>query len=130
MSITIPRSMVITLIFALGSIIMLSVGQTLLKYGLNQIEGFSLSDGIRGIYKLVGSPWVILGFACYGISSTLWMDVLSKLDFSFAFPMVGSTYILTLLIGYFIFHETVGWDRILGVTLIIIGLFFLVKSGV
>jgi drug/metabolite transporter (DMT)-like permease len=79
--------------------------------------------------KLFQTPWVIFGFVCYGLSSVLWLDVLSKLDFSLAFPMVGLTYVFTLLIGRFFFGETIGWERILGVTLILCGVFFLIRSG-
>jgi len=60
----------------------------------------------------------------------LWLDVLSKLDFSLAFPMVGFTYVLTLLIGRFFFGEPVGWERMLGVGLIVFGILFLIRSGV
>jgi drug/metabolite transporter (DMT)-like permease len=59
----------------------------------------------------------------------LWLDVLSKLDFSLAFPMVGLTYVFTLLIGRFFFGEQVGWERIVGVGLILAGVSFLVRSG-
>lgn len=123
-------SMIGTFLLGLVSIMLLSAGQTALKYGLTAIGGVSLSDGIASIFKLLQTPWVIVGFLCYGISAVLWLDVLSKLDFSLAFPMVGLTYVLTLLIGRFFFGEPVGWERMLGVALIIFGIFFLIRSGV
>jgi drug/metabolite transporter (DMT)-like permease len=89
----------------------------------------NLSDGPITFMKLLQTPWVIFGFACYGVSSILWLDVLSKLDFSLAFPMVSMTYLFTLLIGRFLFHENVGPERIFGVVLILCGLFFLVRSS-
>ncbi len=122
-------SMVGTIILGLVSIMLLSAGQTSLKYGLNAIGGVSLSGGIDNFMKLFQTPWVIVGFALYGISAILWLDVLSKLDFSLAFPMVGLTYVFTLLIGRFFFGETIGWERILGVALIVLGIFFLARSG-
>ena len=85
---------------------------------------------MAGAFKLLQTPWVIVGFMCYGISAVLWLDVLSKLDFSLAFPMVGLTYVFTLLIGRFFFGEPVGWERMLGVGFIVFGIFFLVRSGV
>ncbi len=118
-----------TLLLGLVSIMLLSAGQTSIKAGLNAIGGVSLGDGWTALLKLFETPWVIVGFACYGISAVLWMDVLSKLDFSLAFPMVSLTYIFTLLIGRFFFHETVGVERIMGVAFILVGLFFLVRSG-
>jgi drug/metabolite transporter (DMT)-like permease len=121
--------MIWTVVLALVAIMLLSAGQTSLKYGLNVIGGVSLSDGVAGFLKLLQTPWVIVGFLCYGLSSILWLDVLSKLEFSLAFPLVGLTYVFTLLIGRFFFGEILGWERILGVAFILMGVFFLVRSG-
>ena len=121
--------MINTFILGIISIMLLSAGQTALKVGLNAIDGISLADGIGGFFKLLQTPWIIIGFGCYGVSAILWLDVLSKLDFSLAFPMVGLTYVFTLLIGRFFFGEVFGWERILGVAFILGGIFFLVRSG-
>jgi drug/metabolite transporter (DMT)-like permease len=123
--------MIFTLFVALIAIVLLVGGQTLLKVGLNEIGGVSLFDGnpVGSLLGLLRTPWIILGFFCYGVSAILWLDVLSKLDFSMAFPMVSLTYVFSLLIGRLIFHETVGLDRVLGVLLILSGLFFVVRSG-
>jgi len=118
-----------TSLMGITAILLLSFGQTALKVGLDHIGGFNLAGGISGFLKLLNTPWIVLGFACYGVSSILWMDVLSKLDFSLAFPMVGSTYIFTLLIGRFFFQESFGWGRILGVGLILLGILCLVRSA-
>ena len=123
--------MIFILIVALVAILLLVSGQTLLKVGLNDIGGVSLFDGdpVGSLLGLFRTPWIILGFVCYGISAILWLDVLSKLDFSLAFPMVSLTYVFALLIGRFVFHETVGLERIMGVFFILTGLFFVIRSG-
>lgn len=118
-----------TFLLGLVSIMLLSAGQTSIKFGLNAIGGVSLADGVMGMLKIFQTPWVIAGFFFYGVSAILWLDVLSKLDFSLAFPMVALTYVFTLLIGRFFFGETIGWERILGVGLILTGVFFLIRSG-
>jgi len=123
--------MIFTLFIALVAILLLVGGQTLLKMGLNDIGGVSLFGGnpVGSVLGLFRTPWIILGLACYGVSSILWLDVLSKLDFSLAFPLVSLTYVFQLVIGRFIFHETVGLNRIGGVLLILGGLFFVIRSG-
>jgi len=126
----VTRLMIGTIVLGLMSIMLLSAGQTCVKVGLNHIGGVSLADGVAGLLRLLRTPWVIVGFACYGLSCILWLDVLSKLDFSLALPMVGSTYVFTLLIGRFFFKETIGWDRILGVGLILLGVLVLARSGI
>lgn len=125
-----PR-MVFTLLIALVAIILLVGGQTLLKVGLNDIGGVSLFDGnpLVSLLGLFRTPWIIVGFTCYGVSAILWLDVLSKLDFSLAFPLVSLTYVFAVIIGRFVFHETIGLDRVVGVLLILGGLFFVVRSG-
>ncbi len=123
------KPMLGTFILGLVSIMLLSAGQTSIKFGLNAIGGVSLADGVMGMLKIFQTPWVIAGFFFYGVSAILWLDVLSKLDFSLAFPMVALTYVFTLLIGRFFFGETIGWERILGVALILTGVFFLIRSG-
>ena len=123
--------MVFTLLIAFIAILLLVGGQTLLKVGLNDIGGVSLFDGnpLGSLLGMFRTPWILLGLACYGFSSVLWLDVLSKLDFSLAFPMVSLTYVFQLLIGRFVFHEMVGLERVVGVLLILGGLFFVVRSG-
>jgi drug/metabolite transporter (DMT)-like permease len=123
-------SMMGTFILGLIAIILLSAGQTSIKFGLNNIGGVQLAEGVGSFLKLLQTPWVIVGFLCYGLSAVLWLDVLSKLDFSLAFPLVGLTYVFTLLIGRFFFGEVVGWERLLGVGLILAGVFFLARSGI
>jgi drug/metabolite transporter (DMT)-like permease len=124
-------AMIFTLVIALIAILLLVGGQTLLKVGLNDIGGVSLFEGdpLGSLLGLFRTPWILLGLACYGVSSILWLDVLSKLDFSLAFPMVSLTYVFQLLIGRYIFHEMVGFERVVGVLLILGGLFFVVRSG-
>jgi drug/metabolite transporter (DMT)-like permease len=119
-----------TIILAIVAILLLSAGQTLLKVGLNQVGGFSLAMGWRGLVHLLRTPWVVVGFACYGLSSLLWLEVLSKLDFSLAFPMVALTYVFALLIGHFVFGEAIGWGRVLGVAFILFGLYFLTRDAI
>ena len=125
----VTRPMIGTLVLGLVAIILLSAGQTSLKAGLNQMGGFKLADGFTGLSRLFRTPWLIVGFVFYGLSSILWLEVLSKLDFSLAFPMVSLTYVFALLIGHYFFKETIGWDRMVGVGFILFGIFFLVRSG-
>ena len=119
-----------TILLGVVAILLLSTGQTLLKLGLNQIGGVSLTSGLQAVGKLLQTPWVALGLFFYMASTVLWLDVLSKLDFSMAFPMMGLNYVFVLLIGHFVFHEPVGLTRIMGVVLILTGIFVLVRSPV
>ncbi len=120
-----------TLVVAVFCIILLVAGQTLLKVGLLRIGGTNFMSGplVQNVGKLLSTPYIVLGFAVYGVSAILWLDVLSRLDFSVAFPLVSLTYIFALIIGSVLFHEQVGLSRIMGVFLICGGLVFIVRSA-
>jgi drug/metabolite transporter (DMT)-like permease len=70
----------------------------------------------------------MIGFAAYGFSALLWLDVLSKLEISIAFPLVSITYVITLFVGKFVFGDVITWSRVLGVTIIIVGVIFVARS--
>jgi drug/metabolite transporter (DMT)-like permease len=131
MRLEVKRGMFFTMSIALTAILLLAGGQTMIKLGLNAVGGVSLFGGnpLGSLLGMLRTPWIVVGFACYGVSAILWMDVLSRLDFSMAFPMVSMTYVFSLLLGRFLFHETVGPGRVFGVLLILGGLFFIVRSA-
>jgi hypothetical protein len=56
----VTSSMIWTFLLGLAAIILLSAGQTSLKFGLNAIGGVSLADGLAGVFKLFQTPWVIV----------------------------------------------------------------------
>lgn len=123
--------MLATLALALLCIVLLVCGQTLLKVGLNEIGGIELFSGnvAANLLKVAQTPYIVAGFFFYGLSAVLWLQVLSKMEFSMAFPLVSLTYVFALIIGHFVFHEGVTLSRIMGVALICGGLFFVVSGG-
>jgi len=115
---------------ALVCILLGVVGQTLMKLAIVRSGGIPVLEiGLGGvIHKCLEVPYILLGFGAYGISAILWLEVLSDLDFSVAFPLVSISYVLALFIGRFLFDENVNVYRILGVALICSGVFFVIRS--
>ena len=112
------------------SIGLLVAGQSLLKHGLNVAGGTSLLEhGIIGtLQRIVSQPFVPAGFVCYAVSSLLWLDVLSKLEISKAYPLVSLSYVFSLLIGLLVFRDHIGWIRLVGVGLICVGVALVAQS--
>ncbi|SPF37602.1 conserved membrane hypothetical protein [Syntrophobacter sp. SbD1] len=118
------------LVLAFICISMVVVGQTLMKLAIVRSGGMPVLEiGLGGLYrKFVAAPYILIGFGLYGVSAILWLDVLSKLDISVAFPMVSCTYIATLFVGRYMFNEPVNLCRIIGVLLICSGVVFVIRS--
>ena len=67
------------------------------------------------------SPGVIVGLAMYGVGTIVWLSVLARTELSLAYPFVGLSFVLTALLGHFLFQENLNAGRILGTALVIFG---------
>lgn len=94
-------------------------GQLALKVGMSKgppLEGISLA-----LFKALLSPYVLGGLGCYGLSSLLWLVVLSREDLSYAYPMIAIGYVVVVFLSWLLFHEPVPLTRIGGLVLICAG---------
>ena len=99
-------------------------GQVLLKLGLNKIGPITIdSFGALGqlFAGIAKSPMVIIGLFCYVISAAIWLVVLSAVDLSFAYPFIGLTYVLILIVSKFVLKEDVNAIRWAGAIIITVG---------
>jgi len=113
-----------SIILILISISIAVGGQLLLKIGLNKIGSISV-DSFSSLGQLflgiIKSPLVLTGLFCYVLSAAIWLVVLSAVDLSFAYPFVGLTYVLILIISKFILKEDVNPIRWIGAAVITAG---------
>ncbi len=107
-----------------------TTGQILLKEGMTRIGefAFSLHNVLPIGVQVMTSPFIIAGLACYGFSLMTWLLVLSRLDVSYAYPMVSLGYIVTVFSAYFLLHETITPNRIIGTMIIMMGVFVLSRA--
>ena len=111
------------------SLILLSIfiavgGQLLLKIGINRIEIVSLGSlhGLKQLFfGVIKSPLVMTGLFLYVVSAAIWMIVISAVDLSFAYPFLGFTYVMVLVLSKFILKEDVNPMRWIGALIITVG---------
>lgn len=66
----------------------------------------------------------LVGIIFYGFSFLLWLNIIKSNDLSYIFPVVNSLVtIFTVVGGIAIFHEHVSKGQIVGIILVIIGIF-------
>jgi len=112
--------MVHPLALLLGAVALGVLGQFMMKSGMNRVGAID-RFGLATLVRVFSNPFVLLGFASYGVSSIAYLMALSKLDLSVAYPMIGIGYVLVLLISALFLHEPVSRARWLGGLLIFIG---------
>ncbi|MBI4216767.1 MAG: EamA family transporter [Chloroflexi bacterium] len=98
-------------------------GQISLKHGVVQAGGINFTGGqiLPSLLKVVTNPFILLGLVFYAVSSMLWLEVLSNLNLSFAYPLISLGYVFSLIAGVMVFRELVGFWSVLGVSLIVLG---------
>ncbi len=102
-----------------------AAGQLCLKYGVSLLgEGPSPLTLIKGIF----TPYVFLGFALYGISSLVYLNVLSRLDLSYAYPFVALSFVMVTVLSWHFLGESLPLLRIIGLALIMAGVFTVAAS--
>ena len=100
------------------------VGQICLKSGMDQVGALSAANigaVIQTAWRVVTTPMVLLGLACYVIGAAFWLMVLSRLNLSLAYPMLALTYILIPLASQFFLGEQVPSLRWLGIGIVFVG---------
>lgn len=111
------------------SVFLGAIGQVLVKYGASALElNFAGKYLIPSIISILKNVPVMCGIISYGVSFLLWIKVLSKVELSYAYPMVSIGYILIMFFSYFIFKENISLMRLLGVLFIIIGVVLVARS--
>jgi multidrug transporter EmrE-like cation transporter len=104
--------------------------QLLLKAGMNRFGEFefALPKLINIGTQLVLNPYIMLGFLTYVISVLVWLLVLSRVDVSFAYPMISLGYILNALTAYYLFGEALSLTRMVGILIILCGVYLVARS--
>ncbi len=108
-----------------------AAAQIVLKRGMLAIGKFSFTiDNLIPIGLRVGSnPFVLLGIGFYGISVVVWLLVLSRVDVSYAYPMLSIGYIVAALAGKVFFGEPVDIVRWLGICTICLGVYLITRTA-
>lgn len=93
-------------------------GLILMKLGGGQIN-IAFKDGI---FNLSLGVKLIAAFIMYGTSFLLWTSIVAKNDLGYIVPLTSAiTNIITVIIGIYIFSESISVYKIIGIVLATFG---------
>ncbi len=118
--------MIIALGVLLIAILLGACGQIALKTGLNRL-------GVRPaplvVLRSIFLQWqVTAGFLCYALSSLLYLLALSRLELSYAYPMVALSYVVVSVLSWKFLGENVPLMRMIGLAAICAGVIIVALS--
>jgi len=99
-------------------------GQIIVKWQMVKLAPLplSLSEKIIVIIKQIYNPWILSVFFSAFLAALCWMAAMTKFDISYAYPYISLSFVLVLLFSGIFFHETITIPRVVGMTLIVLGI--------
>lgn len=113
-------------------IITASIAQLLFKKGISSWGSldFSLTNLLSLIPRILQNGYLMTGAVLFGISFLVYLFSLSKFQLSVVYPIfVSAGIILVSLASRFFLKESLSWLQILGIVIIIFGIFLLATKS-
>ena len=99
------------------------VGQILLKAGASGSVAAS-----AGFIDQLFRWQTIIGLGCYGGAALLYIIALRKIPMSIALPCTAASYVVIAVIGWAVFGEAMGMQKVLAIGLISLGVVLLATT--
>jgi len=96
---------------------LLVTGQILFRLGVDNRSFGSIPI----IINIVLSPVVLAGLVVYGVSTVLWLYILSRMPISHAYPIMALAYPAVMILAKIVFCEDISITRWIGVAIIMFG---------
>ena len=90
------------------------------------------ADAPKGGYlrRAVLNPMVLFGFFCWFVEIVAWIQVLSRVPLSVAFPIMSLCYVGTIIASKYVLKETISPKKWLGVFCITVGVAIIGSQGI
>jgi len=99
------------------------VGEVLLKLGMNAVSArvghFSFDPGV--LWATFTDWRVLLGFALVFGGALFWLGVISRVNLSFAYPLLALNYVIILIPSRLFLNETITPSKLIGAVIVVIG---------
>jgi multidrug transporter EmrE-like cation transporter len=121
-----------THLWILGASVLLNVcGQIAIKQSILNFQaaaGSNVVFGLANAVPILTAPLTILGVALYAVSAVFWISALSRVELSYAYPLLAVGYILVAFVSWKMWGENLTLQRVLGTLVIAFGVYLVGAS--
>ena len=105
-------------------------GQLVLKWRLNAFElPDPIVDKIFFLLKSIFDPYIFSSFFAAFLASITWMLALNEFELSKAYPYMSLSFVIVLILSFFLLKETVSVEKTLGCILIVAGIIIISRAA-
>jgi len=116
--------------YIFGTIFFTVYGQLAIKWQISKFGNLP-EDAIEKIFylfKILLNPIIFSGFVSAFIASFFWMAAMTKFELSYAYPFMSGAFVLVFILSVLLFQEVITWQKILGLSLIVLGIIISSRS--
>lgn len=105
----------------LAAVIASASAQFFLKAGALKLGKATVETAMSQVISIATTPELLAGLFCYAIGAVLYILLLTRVKLSVAAPSASIIYVLSVLVGYFVFNEPIVLRQMVGLGLLICG---------
>lgn len=110
----------------LFNVMLAAIGQLVLKIGTSKLGGLikpsqSIPEAAFCAIRAMFTPHIFAGLMIYAFSAITWIIILSRVDLSFAYPMISLSYVIVVILSALVLSEKIPLIAVPGLLLICIG---------
>lgn len=111
-------------VFVSLTIILTVFAQIVIKWQVSKAGIFPelFHDKCVFLGTLLLKPWIIISFFAAFLGAVSWMAAMTKLELSHAYPFIGLTFVLVLILSSVFFHEAITLPKAIGIALVVAGI--------
>lgn len=114
----------------LATVFLTVYGQVIIKWQVLKMG--SLPSAALGkllfLFHLLINPWIISALFAAFLASVTWMAAMTKLPLSQGYPLTSLSFVMILILGSYMFGESISTYKIIGMMLILAGIVFISKG--
>jgi len=116
------------LILVLTAVVFSVTGELFFKEGMNRVGVLSLATLGPTLARMIHTWPFYAGAASFLVSASFWFAAISRVDLSWAYPLLATGYVLMLLFSAIILGEHVSPVRWIGAVVIVIGVILVSRT--
>jgi drug/metabolite transporter (DMT)-like permease len=108
------------------SIITGVTGQFFLKTGALKLGKVHAGNAFSHILSIATTPELVIGLMFYALGAIAYILLLTRVKLSVVGPSIALSYVFSVMLGYFLFKESIPFERLLGLGFIVCGVILVV----
>jgi multidrug transporter EmrE-like cation transporter len=107
------------MLLVLGCTIIGATAQVLIKTGASSLGP---NPSVLGTaIGILTTPALFAGYSLYGVSTVLLVLALRRGQLSLLYPVIALTYVWVAILSVVVFHDSMNWLKLAGITIIVGG---------